>query len=125
MFLGHTRVGVLCGRAHIGISTIQSKYYTPVYSLPTAIFPITNINMYSSAQSTINNNMVAITHGQNQLTGASKDEYPKWTRKLRVLLNQLRVLDTDCGDKVHAYLDNPILPENYGKPRGKVTCGVT
>ena len=62
--------------------------------------------------------MVAITHGQNQLTGASKDEYPKWTRSLRVLLNQLRVLDTDCGDKIRAYLGNPILPENYGKPRG-------
>ena len=40
---------------------------------------------------------------------------------MRVLLNQLRVLDTDSGDKVRAKLGNPILPENYGKSRGKVT----
>ena len=65
--------------------------------------------------------MVAITHGQNQLTGASKNDYPKWIRSLRVLLNQLRVLDTDSGDKVRADLGNPILPENYGRSRGKVT----
>ena len=77
--------------------------------------------MHSSAHSTINNNMVAISHGQNQLTGASKEEFPRFQRNLRVLLNQLRCLDTDCGDKVRAFLGNPILPENYGKPRGKVT----
>ena len=65
--------------------------------------------------------MVAISHGQNQLTGASKEEFPRFQRNLRVLLNQLRCLDTDCGDKVHAYLDNPVLLENYGKLRGKVT----
>ena len=56
--------------------------------------------------------MAAITDGQNQLTGASKEEFPKWQRNLIVLLNQLRCLDTDCGDKVHAYLGNPVLPEN-------------
>ena len=65
--------------------------------------------------------MVAITDGQNQLTGVSKEEFPKWQRNLRVLLNQLRVLDSDSGDKVRADLGNPILPENYGKSRGKVT----
>ncbi len=65
--------------------------------------------------------MVAITGGQNQISGASKEEYPKWTKNLRVLLNQLRVLDTDGGDKVRAYLGNPILPENYGKSRGRTT----
>ena len=65
--------------------------------------------------------MVAITDGHNLLTGASKEEFPKWQRNLRVLLNQLRVLDSDSGDKVRADLGNPILPENYGKSRGKVT----
>ena len=40
---------------------------------------------------------------------------------MRVLLNQLRVLDTNCGDKIRAYLGNPILPENYGKSRGRIT----
>ena len=65
--------------------------------------------------------MVAISGGHNQLTGASKDEYPKWTRSLRVLLNSLRCLDTECGDKTRVDLGKPILPENYGKPRGKIT----
>ena len=77
--------------------------------------------MHSSAHSTINHNLVAISHGQSQLTGASKKEFPKWQRNLRVLLNRLRVLDSDSGDKVRADLGNPILPENYGKSRGKVT----
>ena len=77
--------------------------------------------MYSSTQSTTDLNMVAIMDRQNQLTGASKDEYPKWNRSLRVLLNQLRVLDPDSGDEVRIDLGNPILPENYGKPRGKIT----
>jgi len=77
--------------------------------------------MYSSTHSAPLSNMVAITDGHNQLTGASKEEYPKWTRNLRVLLNQLRVLDTNCGDKIRAYLGNPILPENYGKSRGRIT----
>ena len=77
--------------------------------------------MYSSTHSAPLSNMVAITGGQNQISGASKEEYPKWTRNLRVLLNQLRVLDTNCGDKIRAYLGNPILPENYGKSRGRIT----
>ena len=38
-----------------------------------------------------------------------------------MLLNQLRVFDTDCSDKVRAHLENPVQPKNYGKPRGKVT----
>ena len=77
--------------------------------------------MYTSTHSAPLSNMVAITGGQNQISGASKEEYPKWTRNLRVLLNQLRVLDTNCGDKIRAYLGNPILPENYGKSRGRIT----
>jgi len=77
--------------------------------------------MYSSTHSAPLSNMVAITGGHNQLTGASKDEYPKWTRSLRVLLNSLRCLDTECGDKTRVDLGKPILPENYGKPRGKIT----
>ena len=77
--------------------------------------------MFTSTHSAPLSNMVAITGGQNQISGASKEEYPKWTRNLRVLLNQLRVLDTNCGDKIRAYLGNPILPENYGKSRGRIT----
>ena len=66
--------------------------------------------------------MVAIRSGHSNFTGTSKTEYPNWIRSLRVLLNSLRCLDTECGDKVRAYLGNPILPENYGKPRGIVTA---
>ena len=77
--------------------------------------------MFTSTHSAPLSNMVAINGGHNQLTGASKDEYPKWTRSLRVLLNSLRCLDTECGDKTRVDLGKPILPENYGKPRGKIT----
>ena len=77
--------------------------------------------MYSSTHSAPLSNMVAITGGQNQISGASKDEFPNWNRGLRILLNQLRVLDSESGNKVRVDLGNPILPENYGKPRGTVT----
>ena len=76
--------------------------------------------MFSFASLTTESNMVAINSGHKQLTDASKDEFSKWKSNLRVLLNQLRVLDTKCGDKVRAYLGNSILPENYWKPRGMV-----
>ena len=65
--------------------------------------------------------MVAIRDGHSQLSGTSKTEYPNWLRSLRVLLNSLRCLDTESGDKVRVSLGNPLLPENYGKSRGKVT----
>ena len=77
--------------------------------------------MFTSTHSAPLSNMVAIKDGHNQFTGASKEEFPKWNRSLRMLLNQLRVLDTDSGDKIRAYLGNPILPENYGKSRGRIT----
>ena len=77
--------------------------------------------MLTSTHSAPLSNMVAIKDGHNQFTGASKEEFPKWNRSLRMLLNQLRVLDTDSGDKIRAYLGNPILPENYGKSRGRIT----
>lgn len=77
--------------------------------------------MFSSNLISYDANMVAISPGQKQLTGASKDEFSKWKSKLRVLLNRLRVLDTDSGDKVRASLGIRHLPENFGKPRGKVT----
>ena len=100
----------------IYLSTIRQSTVSRqlVYSKP--------INkMYSSAYSTIDSNMVAIISGQKQLTGTSKDEFLKWDSNLRVLLHQLQVLDTGCGDKIRAHLGNPVLPENFGKPRGKVT----
>ena len=77
--------------------------------------------MHSSAHTTISNNMVAIRDGHSQLSGTSKTEYPNWLRSLRVLLNSLRCLDTESGDKVRVSLGNPLLPENFGKPRGIVT----
>ena len=77
--------------------------------------------MFTSTHSAPLSNMVAIKDGHNQFTGASKEEFPKWNRSLRMLPNQLRVLDTDSGDKIRAYLGNPILPENYGKSRGRIT----
>ena len=100
----------------ITISTIHQSTV-----LQQLVYPRSIIKKFSSASLTTETNMVAITSGQKQLTRASKDEFPKWKSNLRVLLNQLRVLDTECGDKVRAYLGNPILPENYGKPRGMVT----
>ena len=60
-------------------------------------------------------------HEQSQLTGASKAEFAKWQRLLRIALNQLRCLGTDSGDKTRCCMGNPIHPENFGKPRGKVT----
>ena len=78
--------------------------------------------MYSSAHSSTNTNMVAVGPGLRQLTGASKDEYSKWQNSLRFTLNQLRVLDTEAGDKVRCSMGNPILPQNYGKKRGTVTA---
>ena len=75
----------------------------------------------SSARFDPTTNMVAIKSGHSNFSGASKIEYPNWLRSLRVLLNSLRCLDTDSGDKVRASLGNPPLPENFGKPRGKVT----
>ena len=72
--------------------------------LPTVSYqmvsPLRSSTMFSSTQSTTDLNMVAITGGQNQLTGASKDEFSNRKSNLRVLLIQLRVLDTECGDKV-------------------------
>ena len=38
-----------------------------------------------------------------------------------MLLNQLQVLDSDCVNNIRAHLGNPLLQENFGKPRGKVT----
>ena len=77
--------------------------------------------MYSSAQSSTNVNMVAVGPGQSQLTGASKDEYSKWQRNLRIALNGLRVLDPESGDKVRVSMGNPPIPHNFGKSRGVVT----
>lgn len=77
--------------------------------------------MYSSAQSSTNINMVAVGPGQSQLTGASKDEFYKWQRNLRIALNGLRVLDPESGDKVRVSMGNPPIPQNFGKSRGVVT----
>ena len=78
--------------------------------------------MFSSAQSTSTSNMVAVGTGQRLLTGTSKDEYTRWLYTARSTLNQLRVLDTEAGDKLKCSMGNPILPQNYGKKRGTVTA---
>ena len=77
---------------------------------------------HSSAQSSTNANMVAVGTGQRQLTGTSKEEYPRWLYIARSTLNQLRVLDSEAGDKLQSNMGNPIRPENYGKKRGIVTA---
>ena len=66
--------------------------------------------------------MVAVGTGQRLLTGTSKDEYTRWLYTARSTLNQLRVLDTEAGDKLKCSMGNPILPQNYGKKRGTVTA---
>ena len=96
------------------------KYYRQVLS--TLSFPTTvNNNMHSSAQFNPTSNMVAIRIGHSQLTGASKDEYPLWQRSLRALLNSLKCLDSESGDKIRAVMGREILPEIFGESRGKVT----
>ena len=77
--------------------------------------------MFSSAQSTSTSNMVAVGTGHSQLTGESKDEYPKWLRLLRIALNNMRVLDTETDDKVRVSMGNTPIAQNYGKSRGVVT----
>ena len=77
---------------------------------------------HSSAQSSTNANMVAVGTGlSNQLTGASKDEFSKWQRCLRMVLNSMKVLDTESGDKVRVSMGMPVIPQNFGKSRGIVT----
>ena len=65
--------------------------------------------------------MVAVGPGQSQLTGASKDEFSKWQRNLRMVLNSMKVLDTESGDKVRVSMGMPVIPQNFGKSRGIVT----
>ena len=66
--------------------------------------------------------MVAVGTGlSNQLTGASKDEFSKWQRFLRMVLNSMKVLDTESGDKVRVSMGMPVIPQNFGKSRGIVT----
>ena len=65
--------------------------------------------------------MVAVGTGHSQLTGESKDEYPKWLRLLRIALNNMRVLDTETDDKVRVSMGNTPIAQNYGKSRGVVT----
>ena len=63
--------------------------------------------------------MVAVGTGlSNQLTGASKDEFSKWQRSLRMVLNSMKVLDTESGDNVRVSMGMPVLPQNFGNLEG-------
>ena len=77
--------------------------------------------MYSSVQSSTIPNIVAITGGHSQLNGVSKDEFPKWQRSLRILLNSLRCLDTDSGDKIRAVHWNVHFTDTYRSKVYKVS----
>ena len=87
------------------------------------VYPRPIIKMFSSASLTTESNMVAITSGHKQITGASKDEFLKWKSNLRVLLNQLRVLDTECGDKIRASPGKLWEVTRHGHCRSLGICG--